>query len=56
MEAAKGTLLLPLLNLTDGLEEKEELRAVEDVLQGLWKIEEERLIVAQVTRNRRASD
>ena len=56
MEAAKGTLLLPLLDLTDGLEDKEELRAVEDALQGLWKIEEERLIVAQVTRNRRASD
>jgi hypothetical protein len=56
IEAAKGTLLLRLLDLTDGLEDKEELRAVEDALQGLWRIKKERLIGAHVIRNRRASD
>jgi hypothetical protein len=55
IEAAKGTLLLRLLDLTDGLEDKE-LRAVENALQGLWRIKKERLIGAQVIRNRRASD
>jgi hypothetical protein len=55
IEAAKGTLLLRLLDLTDGLEDKE-LRAVENALQGLWRIKKERLIGAQVIRNRRASN